>query len=664
MPSLLLRSLPSRRPAPLPHPGPVTRPGPSTHSRAGARNPAFVLPLLVALFFGAHALELLVPAPICPLPSAWAQDGGGSTGDGTEGEGDDGAGTDEAGGTEGEPAEPPVEVPDALRTPRATMTNFLEAFDVAKTESGDVDLEQAVQCLDLSGLDASLRKQVGKDMAVQLKEALDRTELIDFAAIPDSAEGEPWSLRVGERKNGEDLHVVLAPDEHGRWLFTSETLDRLPEMLSSAREREVVEGVTAVAPLTFAQWVRERMPESLLGMTFLLEGWQWVALLLLILVGLVLDRVVTSTVQLAIERYLARRMEQIDPEELREALRPTGLLTASLVWWLGILWLGLPTQVLTILAIAVKFVACTSFVWASYRLVDIVSAIFAVRANRTDNKFDDLLVPLVRKSGKLMVAALGFVFIADNLDVDITSLVAGLGIGGLALALAAQDAVRNVFGSLLVILDQPFSVGDWVKIGDVEGTVVELGFRSTRIRTFYDSLITLPNANLIDASVDNLGARSYRRWTTHLGLEYGTPAEKVEAFCEGLRELIRQHPYTRKDSFHVYLNRFSGSSIDVLLYMFFDTPDWGTELRERHRLALDIMRLAQSLGVGFAFPTQTLYLNRPGDPDPLAPIDTYGSDLAGVHEEARQKARALVEGSLGGKMPPPVGAAPGSEADG
>ncbi len=560
---------------------------------------------------------------------------------------EDASGTDQ----DNEPASPPkVEVPPELSNPRATMRTFLEAFDPEKAPEGWEPLDRGAFSLDLSTLGADLRKAQGREAAAQLKEVLDRTVFIDFAEIPNRQEGPPWVLPIIE-----DYEVRIARDEHGRWLFTSSTVEQLSAMLRAVRGREVVEGVKDVGPLTFSQWIRSKMPASLLSAPLVLENWQWLGLFLLILLGLAVDQLVTRSVQAAIQGYLSRRMEQIDPDELHRALRPLGLLTAGLVWWPGLFWLGLPIFLLTVLVVAVKFVVTTAFVWAAYRMVDIVAAVFQVRAERSVNRFDDLLVPLFRKSSKLMVAALGFVFIADNLDVDITSLVAGLGIGGLALALAAQDAVRNLFGSLMVILDRPFSVGDWVVVGDVEGTVVELGFRSTRIRTFYDSTITLPNANLISAAVDNLGVRTYRRWKTMLSLTYNTPADKVEAFCEGVRELIRLHPYTRKDSFQVYLNQFSASSIDVLVYMFFHTPDWATELRERHRLALDIMRLAQDLGVSFAFPTQTVYLQRPGDAEPLAAFDSYGRHLQDVRADAQARARALVDGALAGETPPPVG---------
>jgi MscS family membrane protein len=290
-------------------------------------------------------------------------------------------------------------------------------------------------------------------------------------------------------------------------------------------------------------------------------------------------------------------------------VRPGGILAMALVWWAGVLWLGLPVRVLAVLLIAVKFLAAASAVWGAYRVTDVLGEYFAERARGTETKYDDLLVPLVRKSIKIFIFAFGLVFVADNLNVNISSLLAGLGIGGLAFALAAQDTVKNLFGSLTVLLDKPFEVGDWVVIGDLEGTVEEVGFRSTRLRTFYNSLVTIPNANLIATAVDNLGARRYRRWKTTLSLTYDTPPERIEAFCEGVRELVRRHPHTRKDYFHVWANEYAAASLDVLLYVFFETPDWSAELRERHRLFLDILRLAKRVGVEFAFPTQTLHVH-------------------------------------------------------
>lgn len=245
----------------------------------------------------------------------------------------------------------------------------------------------------------------------------------------------------------------------------------------------------------------------------------------------------------------------------------------------------------------------------AYRLVDILFILADRRAKRSKNKIDDILVPLFRKCAKVAVVVLGLLFVGDALGLDMKNLLAGLGIGGLAFAFAAKDTIANLFGSVMVILDRPFGVGDWVKIDrDLEGTVEEVGIRSTRIRTFYDSLISVPNGRLAHAHIDNFGQRKYRRLSTKIAIEYSTPPEKIEAFCEGIRQIIATHRWTRKNYFHVYLNELGSSSLDILLYVFWEVPGWSKELAERHRLLLDILRLGRELGVGFAFPTQTLHV--------------------------------------------------------
>jgi len=281
------------------------------------------------------------------------------------------------------------------------------------------------------------------------------------------------------------------------------------------------------------------------------------------------------------------------------------------VTWLALLpLLGLPSAALVVIGPALRLYAMLSVVWSGFRLIDVVGEFFENQASATETKFDDLVVPLIRKTLKVLVGIFGIIYIASSFDLEIAPLLTGLGIGGVGFAFAAKDTLENFFGSITVILDRPFQVGDWVTIGDVEGTVEELGLRSVRVRTFYNSLVTIPTANLVRAAVDNYGRRKYRRWNTHLAILYETPPETVEAFCEGVRQLIREHPYTRKDYYQVWLHRFGPSSIDVLVYMFFEAPDWTTELRERHRLMLDIMRVARTVGVEFAYPTTTTYLQR------------------------------------------------------
>jgi MscS family membrane protein len=152
--------------------------------------------------------------------------------------------------------------------------------------------------------------------------------------------------------------------------------------------------------------------------------------------------------------------------------------------------------------------------------------------------------------------------------------------------------------------------------------------------------VTVPNSQLTTAVVDNLGKRSYRRIKTMLGLQYDSTPDQIDAFCEGVRELLRRHPYTRKDYYHVYLNQFSGSSLDVLLYCFLECPDWSVELRERHRLFIDILKLADKLGVSFAYPTRTLHMfQEEGSPK-------FDMSTVGESEKAGQRTAALIAGPL------------------
>jgi len=527
------------------------------------------------------------------------------------------------------------------------MQSFLEAFYA----DDEPRLDAAVACMDLSGVPAELRTGRGRELAVELKHVLDRTRYVRFEEIPDRNEGPPYVfLRTP------DGEVVVARQPDGRWLFTADTVASIDELHRATRGREVVEGVQRQAPdaVTISMRLREAIPDLLRGRFFLLESWQWLGLFGVLLVGVIASRITVGLARGALDRAMRRRRLRVKPELLTRTLNPAGVLVMVVVWGFGIAWLGLPVGVLRLYLGAVKLVAIFAAVVTAYQLVNVLGEVLERRAARTESRFDDLLIPLIRKSVKVFVVAVGIALVAGNLQIDVTGLLAGLGLGGLAFALAAKDTVGNLFGSLTVLLDRPFSVGDWVVIGDVEGTVEELGFRSTRIRTFYNSLITVPNINLSSASVDNLGARAYRRWKTTIGITYDTPPERIDAFCEGIRELVERHPYTRKDYYHVYMNDFGESALEILLYVFFRTPDWATELRERHRLGVDIARLAAELGVEFAFPSRTLYLRR----EEWSPAEAAGEGYPGASErlsgEARVTARRLVDDAVGQTVPPPV----------
>lgn len=516
-------------------------------------------------------------------------------------------------------AQQPEEVMPADRnSPRAAMLTFLSAMNAIE----DGDEERWSEVYPLMGK-ADPSAQVAHTLrrrAVKLKDTLDYIGRVEVKEeLPDSTDEDyfvyfPQAFNSSHDKavkaiGRDDLAIALQARATNGWTFSADTfadLDELHGLLLEHSEEQYSEQDYSDG----GKFLAELMPESLKSGDVLgLFYWQWLALAILILLGVVIDQVLRTILRGLIIAKFNRKQQDEQKEQLAKTVRPFGFVAGGVLVMLGLTLVGLPDIAHRFLYGAAAVFTVLAGILAAWQLIDLIASIAIAKAEKTQTKFDDILVPMFAKAAKIFAVAIGIVYGAQALNLPIVPLLGSLGIGSLAFAFAAKDTIENFFGSVAVILDRPFEVGDWVVIdGSTEGTVEELGFRSTRIRTFYNSQITVPNATLVRATVDNYGRRKYRRWKTHIGVQYDTPPDKLIAFTEGIRELVRSHPYTRKDYFQVWLHQWSASSMDVLLYIFFEVPDWSTELRERERMYVDIVRLADKLGVQFAFPTQTVHL--------------------------------------------------------
>lgn len=338
--------------------------------------------------------------------------------------------------------------------------------------------------------------------------------------------------------------------------------------------------------------------------------WQYIGIFIIIILAFVLHKTFSFLIEKIVVSLLKRTgYERLADEYLLPVVRPVSVIIIFPILMVLIPILQLPIKVNSFILTGLQVVWPVFAVIFFYRLVDILSEYLARMAAKTESTLDDQLVPLLRKAGKTFVVLIGLLVILDNLDVNITGLIAGLSIGGLAFALAAQDTIKNFFGSLMVFFDRPFQVGDWITSGDVDGTVEEVGFRATRIRTFRNSVMYIPNGVITNQMIDNHGLRVYRRFYTQLTVTYDTPPDLLEAFVDGLKSIVANHPLTRKDYHEIHVNNLGASSIEIMFYIFFEVPTWSDELRGRHEVILLIMKLAEKLGVEFAFPTQTLHVN-------------------------------------------------------
>ena len=294
-------------------------------------------------------------------------------------------------------------------------------------------------------------------------------------------------------------------------------------------------------------------------------------------------------------------------ELLERALRPLAGLAMLYIWYRGLVCVHVAPNVIQWATWIIHPLGIVLAMISLIRLCDVFAEWLRRRFVRSSNKTGNVLVELANRCLKCLAFFIGVIAIAQVFGFSALGIISGMGIGGIAVALAAQQTIANFFGSLTILLDRPFTIGDWVVVDGVEGSVETIGLRSTRIRTFYNSLIVIPNSSLATSTIDNMGKRLYRRFKTFIGVEYDTPVELMEAFCGGIRTLIESYPNTRKDDIRVCVNEFADSSINILLVCFFIAHSAEEENASRQELILDIIRLAKRLGVNFAFPSVTQY---------------------------------------------------------
>ena len=248
-----------------------------------------------------------------------------------------------------------------------------------------------------------------------------------------------------------------------------------------------------------------------------------------------------------------------------------------------------------------QFLLVISIVVWAFRLVSLVYDV--VRFLDKDDDLDGTektLISALESVLRFIIIFVGAIFIADALGFELTSLLAGLGISGLAFALAAKDSISNFFGAITVLLDRPFKVGDWVVIGTSEGEVIEINLRTTLVRTSLDTIITIPNANLVNIPVENWGKRRWRRWQSMVHLDINSDPEKVESFCQQTLDLIHNHEATTKeDSSWCSINTISAQSIDIELNLYWDVESSIAERKARESLIIDLMELAKGLELSF-----------------------------------------------------------------
>lgn len=309
---------------------------------------------------------------------------------------------------------------------------------------------------------------------------------------------------------------------------------------------------------------------------------------------------------------VAARTEQRYDDLLLQGLRkPAELLIVIGGLFVALQILQLPTEPVDVRRFAhalLKILITFDVAWFAFNMVLLLETYLGQWVGSTDSALDDRLLPFIRKSLRVFIIFLATLMALQNLGYSISGLLASLGIGGLAVALAAKDTLANVFGSLMIIADRPFHIGDAVKAGDIEGTVEEVGFRSTKIRTPDKSLISVPNSVITNMAINNLSRMTLRRIRFTVGVTYASTPAQLRQAVERIRAMLAAHPALDKESILVRFTEFGASSLDILIQCHTIATEFPAHLEARENICLTIMEILEELGLEIAFPSRTVYL--------------------------------------------------------
>ena len=312
----------------------------------------------------------------------------------------------------------------------------------------------------------------------------------------------------------------------------------------------------------------------------------------------------------------ARKMEEAGEAitlaklTLRSASGPAVLLIFTGGLNVSMLFLSMSEPVRSAADTLIQLLISVSIAYFLYRLVDVAEYYLNRYAGKTESKLDDMLVPLIRKTIRVVIVIIVGLYVAESVSgKPMSTIVAGLGLGGLAFALAAQDSIKNFFGSVMILLDKPFGVGDRISIDGYDGPVEEVGFRSTKIRTLTGHLVTVPNERMVSSTVENIGRRPYIRRTMNITITYDTPPDKVERAVKIIEELLDNHEGMNPDfPPRAFFNGFNDWSLNLLVLYWYHPPEYWDFCAFSQQFNLKLMRAFEEEGIEFAFPTQTLYL--------------------------------------------------------
>lgn len=495
-------------------------------------------------------------------------------------------------------------------TPRGTLEGFLAV-------AGDGDYKKAAKYLDLRNLRGRAAKEEGSDLARRLKIVLDRALWVDPEAVSsdpggqaeDGLSGYRDSLgRVETPEKTVDILLQHVPRDDGVliWKFSNKTVARIPLLYEHHGYGTFEESLTKIFPdIMFLGW----------------HTWQWVAFFVFLVVAYLVAMVLTWGVSL----FVRRRDTEMSHRVASFVKGPTRVL----------LWLSLGSLCLPFIGLSATLRKANQagtlytivVAWFASRMVDLIVDWMSERLTRSGQEAAPVLLRPLKTSLKVVIIIAAAMVWLDNLGFSVATLLAGLGVGGLAVALACQDTLKNLIGSIMIMLDKPYRVGQRIVVKGHDGVVEEIGLRSTRLRLLTGHQTSIPNDEMARADIENIGRRPHIRRLTNIALPYDTPLEKVERAVEIVERILDNHEGMDPEfPPRVYFNEFNRDSLNIIMLYWYHPADYWAFLALNQRVNKQIMEAFEKEGIKFALPSTATFLNQ-GDQKPLQTDITDGSQV-------------------------------------
>ena len=368
---------------------------------------------------------------------------------------------------------------------------------------------------------------------------------------------------------------------------------------------------TALSESEWVQALEENLGQKILG----ISAWQFIAAFLAILAGLILKRIVIKFIEKKIAAFVEKTEAEWDDLLFEAIIKPVNafVMIGAIHVAAFLLVFNLANFPAAIIGKSYTIFLGIVLIWGVYRLVDVVAHYLDELVSHKDAGVKGQFVPLIKKALRIMVVVVGGLTVLATIGVNITGLAALLSVGALAFSMGAKDSVANLVGTVNILSDRPYKVGDWISVGSgIDGDVEEIGFRSTKIRMFDKTLMTVPNGTLATETIKNWSQMPKRRIKMTLGLTYDAKPEQIRKFLKRVETLLQEDEGVDQDYMLVQFTDFGPSSLDVFLYYFAATTVWKDYLETRQRVNLKIMELVEEMGLEFAYPTQTMHLKGDG----------------------------------------------------